>query len=163
MPDTGKWLTKRALNFIRSQHKVEQQASITSHQQKSIKFIWNNLKIHIFPITKFALTQLNLANLIQILNLFSVFYAQPKIKIFLGCDTRSLWKIDTLEYSRVKATSVSVRLRIFLFAFKIPNICSEFFSFFLLISNFCFDRRSLAPDLHCWWTTLLLVATKQHE
>ena len=32
-----------------------------------------------------------------------------------------MWKIDTLEYSRVKATSVSVRLLIFLFAFKIPN------------------------------------------
>jgi hypothetical protein len=30
-------------------------------------------------------------------------------------------EIDILEYSRVKATSVSVRLRIFLFAFKIPN------------------------------------------
>jgi len=32
-----------------------------------------------------------------------------------------MWKIDTLEYSRVKATSVSVHLWIFLFAFKISN------------------------------------------
>jgi glycerate kinase len=31
-------------------------------------------------------------------------------------------EIDTLEYSRVKATLVSVRLRIYLCALKIPNI-----------------------------------------
>jgi hypothetical protein len=30
-------------------------------------------------------------------------------------------KINTLEYSRVKATSVSMRLWFFLFVFKIPN------------------------------------------
>jgi len=36
-----------------------------------------------------------------------------------------------MEYSRVKATSVSVRLRIFLFAFKIPNTrLNIFFCFF---------------------------------
>jgi glycosyltransferase involved in cell wall biosynthesis len=31
------------------------------------------------------------------------------------------YRASYLEYSRVKATSVSVRLRIFLFEFKIPN------------------------------------------
>jgi hypothetical protein len=30
-----------------------------------------------------------------------------------------------MEYSRVKATSVSMRLRIYLFAFKLPNKLSD--------------------------------------
>jgi len=69
------------------------------------------------------------------------------------------WKVNVFKVYRYNMIKGCLHLPLF----SVYN-CSEFFGFYPLISIFCFDCRSSAPDLHCWRTTLLLlVATKQHK
>jgi len=73
--------------------------------------------------------------------------------------THMQWKVNVFKVHRYKMIKRCLHLPLF----PVYN-CSEFFSFFLLISNFSFDCRSLATSLHCWRTMLLLLeANKQHK
>lgn len=92
MPDTDKWLTKRALNLYLLTTQI--QATIKHHitSTKAHKVNLEQFENSYFPITKFTLTQLILANLIQILNLFYNYlvFSMHNLKLeILGCDILS--------------------------------------------------------------------------
>ena len=69
------------------------------------------------------------------------------------------WKVNVFKVHSYNMIKGCLHLPLFL-----VYICSEFLGFYLLIFSFYCSCRPSAPDLHCWWTTfLLLIAIKQHK